>query len=175
MKRRLAAAAVVVVACARPAPPPPAGPAPEVGRVNPWLIDCAAERPGIDERLAADPEDAGALIGAGLCDVTRGDSEAGIPRLQEGAVRATAADDLVRAGIGFQIVAKPEMAVAAFEKALIDDPNHPEALYRCGLVLFHNMGDKARAAERWRRFLEVAPASPQAEAVRRALAEIADL
>lgn len=135
-------------------------------------IDCAAERPGLEARLRADPGDAEALILLGFCDVERGDSLAGADRMKEGMLRSENPRDLLRAGLGFQRIAEPALALSAYEKALVGSPDDPEILYRAGVVAFHNLGDRERAIRHWEAYLRAAPDAANAEIIRRAIENI---
>jgi thioredoxin-like negative regulator of GroEL len=135
-------------------------------------MDCAKDRPALEARLKANPDDAEALIELGACDVSMGDTVTGLDRLSHGTVLAIEPGLLIKAGIAFARVAESEKAVASFEKALIEDPRNADALYQAGLVAFHNLGDNARAAAYWQRYLEVKPDAENAELIRRAVAEL---
>lgn len=142
-----------------------------IGAANPAL-EYAKERPALEARLQANSEDAEALVKLGICDLMVGDTVTGLDRLSHGAVITNDPRILVLAGIGFAQVAESEKAVAAFEKALIDDPKNADALYRAGLVCFHNLGDTKKAAAYWKRYLEAAPQAENADLIRRAVTEL---
>jgi tetratricopeptide (TPR) repeat protein len=135
-------------------------------------MDCAKDRPALEARLQANPEDVEALIELGACDLSMGDTVSGLDRLSRGAVMATDPALLIKAGIAFARVAESEKAVASFEKALIEDPKNADALYQAGLVSFHNLGDNERAVSYWQRYLEARPDAENAELIRRAVAEL---
>lgn len=52
---------------------------------------------------------------------------------------------------------QPAKALATFEQALATDPNHVMALVGKGIVLFHDMGDKAAAAQAWQKVADLRP------------------
>ena len=52
---------------------------------------------------------------------------------------------------------QPKQALASFDAALKLNPRHENAMYNKGVVLLHDTGDKAGAAEAWGRLLEVNP------------------
>lgn len=53
----------------------------------------------------------------------------------------------------------PKKALASFETALKLNPRHENAMYNTGVVLLHDTGDRAGAAEVWGRLLEVNPSA----------------
>ena len=53
----------------------------------------------------------------------------------------------------------PKEALASFAAALKLNPRHENALYNTGVVLLHDTGDKAGAAEAWGRLLEINPSA----------------
>lgn len=137
------------------------------------MMECAKERPELEARLQKNPQDVEALLALGACDLDIGDSRQGLSRLSQAAVLTNDPKQLIQAGISFTKVAETEKAFASFEKALLGDPRDSEALYRAGLLAFHNMGDNQKAAQYWKRYLEVAPDAPNAELIRRAVEHIA--
>lgn len=136
-------------------------------------MDCAKDRPELEARLQKDPNDIEALIALGACDLDMGQPQQGIDRLGRAVVLSKDARQLVQAGVSLARAAETEKAFAAFEKALIADPKDSEALYRAGLLAFHNMGDKGRAVKYWRKYLEVAPQAANAEIIKRAIDQLA--
>jgi cytochrome c-type biogenesis protein CcmH/NrfG len=60
-------------------------------------------------------------------------------------------------GIMQREAGQPQKALASFDAALKLNPRHEHALYNKGVVLLHDTGDKAAAAEAWGRLLEVNP------------------
>ncbi len=83
-----------------------------------------------------------------------------------------------RRGASWSVLDRPEAAIADLERALELHPDDPESLYLYGAVVFGDAArnpvparmKKARAA--WRRFVEVAGDTPQAQQVREALQQI---
>jgi tetratricopeptide (TPR) repeat protein len=63
-------------------------------------------------------------------------------------------------------------AAAAFRKAAAASPTHPQSRMNLGVVLMHDMNDKAGAIAAWEDYLRVAPNDSNAENIRRALEEL---
>lgn len=63
------------------------------------------------------------------------------------------AEGLFAKGQEFSRKAKPEMAQAAYEKALEVDPEYAEAVYELGMVYFYDVKDNARSREMLTRYL----------------------
>jgi cytochrome c-type biogenesis protein CcmH/NrfG len=63
-------------------------------------------------------------------------------------------------------------AVAAFRKAAAASPTHPQSRMNLGVVLMHDMNDKAGAIAAWEDYLRVAPNDPNAQNIRGALQEL---
>jgi cytochrome c-type biogenesis protein CcmH/NrfG len=65
-----------------------------------------------------------------------------------------------------------EPALAQFEHSLQLQPNHPRTLLEKGIVLWRGKNDLAGAAAVWRKLVEVAPDSPEAQAAKQGLQAI---
>jgi cytochrome c-type biogenesis protein CcmH/NrfG len=63
-------------------------------------------------------------------------------------------------------------AAAAFRKAAAAAPNHPQSRMNLGVVLMHDLNDKAGAIAAWEDYLRVAPNDPSSANIRRALDEL---
>jgi cytochrome c-type biogenesis protein CcmH/NrfG len=63
-------------------------------------------------------------------------------------------------------------AVAAFRRAAAASPTHPQSRMNLGVVLMHDLNDKVGAIAAWEDFLRAAPNDPNAESIRRSLAEL---
>jgi tetratricopeptide (TPR) repeat protein len=63
-----------------------------------------------------------------------------------------------------------EKALAAYEQAQRVDPMHVQSLFNLGVLHAERLKQPDRAAAAWRRVVELAPESPQAERARKALA-----
>lgn len=133
------------------------------------MENCGTNRPLFESRLAANPDDLEALVALGSCDLDMGAREQGLARLKRAATLATRKDDLLKVGQAFQRAGEANLAIAAFEKGLVEAPKDAELLYRAGLVAFHNLGKNDAAIGYWRRYLEAAPNAPNADLIRRAI------
>jgi len=82
-----------------------------------------------------------------------------------------------RRGNAFFLVGNPTEAVHEHEKALQLDPDHAESLFFRGAILFDSHGDDVDALKQaqvsWTKFLEVAPSSPRARAVKEMMPKLA--
>lgn len=75
-------------------------------------------------------------------------------------------------GIMYKELKAFDKAIANFQKANAINPNHPQSLFNLGIVYAQDLNDKAKAIKAWKRVIEVAPTSPQAENSRKAIEEI---
>jgi len=75
-------------------------------------------------------------------------------------------------GVMFRETGAFDQAIANFQKANKVDPKHVQSLFNLGVVYASDKRDADRAAAAWRKVIEVAPASPQAEQARKALTEL---
>ncbi len=137
------------------------------------MENCDVDRPKLEARLAANPNDLEALTALGSCDLDMGSREQGVDRLKQAATLATGRDDLLKVGVALQRAGEADLAIASFEKGLVAAPKDPELLYRAGLVAFHNQGKNEAAIGYWRRYLDAAPNAPNAEIIRRAIETMA--
>jgi cytochrome c-type biogenesis protein CcmH/NrfG len=67
---------------------------------------------------------------------------------------------------------KPQEAVEEYKKALKIDPNHINANRNMGVVLTYDLNDKKGAIKAFEKYLEVAPAAPEAASIRQLLQEL---
>ena len=72
-------------------------------------------------------------------------------------------------GIAYYYMNRPDAALAQFERSLALDPRHTKTLLNVGIVRAFGKQDLEGAAEAWRRVVELAPASPEADRARQAL------
>jgi tetratricopeptide (TPR) repeat protein len=75
-------------------------------------------------------------------------------------------------GVMYRQLKEFPKAAAAFRKAAAASPTHPQSRMNLGVVLMHDMNDKAGAIAAWEDYLRVAPNDPNAENIRGALAEL---
>lgn len=75
-------------------------------------------------------------------------------------------------GVMYRDVGEFQQAIANFEKASRIDPKHPQSVFNMAVVYANDLGDPKKAAEAWRKVIQIAPQSPQAEQARQALAAL---
>ena len=72
-------------------------------------------------------------------------------------------------GIAYYYTNRPDAALAQFERSLSIDPRHTKTLLNVGIVRAFGKQDLEGAAKAWRRVVELAPDSPEADRARQAL------
>jgi tetratricopeptide (TPR) repeat protein len=83
---------------------------------------------------------------------------------------ADASTDL---GVSYYYSDRPDQALAQFEHSLAISPTHTKTLLNKGIVLAFGKQDLKAAAVEWQKVVDLAPASPEGQAARRALDGIA--
>ena len=83
---------------------------------------------------------------------------------------ADASTDL---GVSYYYTKRTDEALRQFENSLRIDPKHTKTLLNQGIVLAFGKQDLNAAAESWRKVVELAPNSPEAQAAQRGLEGIA--
>lgn len=83
---------------------------------------------------------------------------------------ADASTDL---GVSYYYTNRADEALQQFENSLRIDPKHTKTLLNKGIVLAFGKQDLNGAAESWRKVVELAPDSPEAQAAKRGLEGIA--
>jgi tetratricopeptide (TPR) repeat protein len=83
---------------------------------------------------------------------------------------ADASTDL---GVSYYYSNRSDEALKQFENSLRIDPKHTKTLLNKGIVLAFGKQDLSGAAESWRKVVELAPNSPEAQAAQRGLEGIA--
>jgi tetratricopeptide (TPR) repeat protein len=72
-------------------------------------------------------------------------------------------------GVSYYYLNQPDRALKQFEYSLSVDPKHTKTILNQGIVRAFGKQDLEGAAQSWQKVLEMAPASPEAQAARRAL------
>lgn len=72
-------------------------------------------------------------------------------------------------GISYYYSNQPDRALAQFEESLKIDPKHTKTMLNMGIVRAFGKQDLQGAMAIWQKLLELAPASPEGEAAKRAL------
>ena len=75
-------------------------------------------------------------------------------------------------GMSYFVVQGADAALAQFEQSLKMAPDHPRTLLSKGIVLWQGKRDLDGAAAAWKRIVQVAPSSPEAEAAQQGLQAI---
>ena len=147
-----------------------AAPAPAAAPAIPLINE--AELQGYRNILAADPKNAGAaaILGNKLYDAGRY-AEA-VPYYQQSFAadpkNINVSTDL---GTALWYSGRADDALAQFTKSLAIDPAHPQTLFNQGIVRLEGKQDALGAIEAWETLLAKNATYPEAEKVRRMLAE----
>jgi len=72
-------------------------------------------------------------------------------------------------GVCYYYTNQPDKALAQFDKSLALDPKHAKTLLNVGIVKAFGKQDLKGATEAWQKVVEIAPASQEAAAAKRAL------
>jgi cytochrome c-type biogenesis protein CcmH/NrfG len=72
-------------------------------------------------------------------------------------------------GVSYYYANQPDRALKQFEHSLAIDPRHVKTLLNQGIVRAFGKQDLAGATTSWQRVVELAPASPEGQAAKRAL------
>ena len=72
-------------------------------------------------------------------------------------------------GVSYYYSGRPDDALKQFEKSLQIDPRHTKTLLNKGIVLAFGKQDLSGASDAWRKVVELAPNSPEAQAAQRGL------
>ena len=75
-------------------------------------------------------------------------------------------------GIAYYYMNQPDLALKQFDRSLEIEPGHTKTLLNIGVVRAFAKQDLEGAAKAWQRVVEIAPASPEADRARQALASL---
>jgi cytochrome c-type biogenesis protein CcmH/NrfG len=81
-------------------------------------------------------------------------------------------DVLTDQGTMYRETGQFDKAVANFRKANQAAPNHVQSLFNLGIVYSSNLNQAEKAVSAWKKVIEIAPKSPQADQARIALEEL---
>jgi len=81
-------------------------------------------------------------------------------------------DLLTETGICYRRLGQPEKAADYLRQARRLDPNHENSALHLGIVLFHDLQDRAGALVAWQEYLALDPQGPRAEMIRRVVSQI---
>lgn len=159
---------------ASPAPAPvaqtaaaPATAAP--GQTPPRALDDARVT-ALSARASAQPQDAAVRTELGNVYFDADRFEEAIRWYEEALVINPRDPDVsTDLGIAFYYTNQADRALAQFAHSLSVNPSHTKTLLNQGIVLAFAKQDLDAAAKSWERVVELAPASPEGQAARRAL------
>lgn len=72
-------------------------------------------------------------------------------------------------GVSYYYLNEPDRALKQFDYSLALDPRHTKTILNVGIVKAFGKQDLEGAADAWRRVIQIAPDSPEAQAAKRAL------
>jgi tetratricopeptide (TPR) repeat protein len=81
-------------------------------------------------------------------------------------------DASTQLGMTYFFTKGPDQALAQFERSLKISPNHARTLLNKGIVLWRGKQDLEAAAATWKKLVELAPNSPEAEMAKQGLQAI---
>ena len=124
--------------------------------------------------LNSDPKNAGAAVQLGNTYFDAEQYPEAIDWYQKAlAIDPKNADASTDLGVSYYYTKRTDEALKQFENSLRIDPKHTKTLLNKGIVLAFGKQDMNGAAESWRKVVELAPNSPEAQAAQRGLEGIA--
>jgi cytochrome c-type biogenesis protein CcmH/NrfG len=127
----------------------------------------------LEELVRKDPNNYQALVQIGNDYFDMGEAQKSVDAYQKAlAIKGDDPNVLTDMGVMYRQLKEFPKAVTAFRKAAAAGPTHPQSRMNLGVVLMHDMNDKAGAIAAWEDFLRVAPNDPNAEPIRRSLEEL---
>ena len=124
--------------------------------------------------LNSDPKNAGAAVQLGNTYFDAEQYPEAIDWYQKAlAIDPKNADASTDLGVSYYYTKRTDEALKQFENSLRIDPKHTKTLLNKGIVLAFGKQDLNAAAESWRKVVELAPNSPEAQAAQRGLEGIA--
>jgi cytochrome c-type biogenesis protein CcmH/NrfG len=132
-------------------------PAGSAGNVNPDAGH-AGMLAKLEERVRANPRDAEAWIQIGHINFDNQQHEAAIEAYEKAlAIDPTNAPVLTDLGIMYRRIGNPQEAVRRFDQAIAADPKLENPRFNKGIVLLHDLNDRAGAIAAWEALLAVNP------------------
>jgi Tfp pilus assembly protein PilF len=149
---------------------PPGAPPPQAGASAAEY----ASRIDMNERIVArDPKNRGAWVALGNDYFDTHQPQKSVDAYQKALdLDPNDANVLTDQGVMFRELRQFDKAIANFKRATQADPGHVQSLFNMGVVYESDLHDTARAAEAWRKVIQVAPTSSQANDARASLARI---
>jgi hypothetical protein len=154
--------------------PPPGMPPPGMpGGMPPGAADAErTQRIAMNKAaVAQDPKNVGAWIQLGNDYFDSHQQQASVDAYAKAlALRPNDPDVMTDQGIMLRELGQFDRAIANFEKAQALAPGHAQSLFNLGVVWVNDKHDSAKGIAYWKRVIEVAPASREAQECRRLIA-----
>jgi cytochrome c-type biogenesis protein CcmH/NrfG len=150
-------------------------PAPITGgeQSGPDRIKISRDIAQLEEMLRKDPKNYEGLVQLGNSYFDIGEAQKSVDAYERAlAIKDSDPNVITDMGIMYRQLKQFPKAVAAFRKAAGTSPTHAQSRMNLGVVLMHDMNDKAGAIAAWEDYLRVAPNDPNADNIRRALTEL---
>ena len=150
-------------------------PAPITGgqQQGPDRIKLSRDIAQLEDIVKKDPNNYQALVQIGNDYFDLGEAQKSVDAYQRAlAIKGDDPNVITDMGVMYRQLKDFPKAVASFRKAIAANPTHPQSRMNLGVVLMHDMNDKAGAIAAWEDFLRVAPNDPNAENIRRSIAEL---
>ena len=150
-------------------------PAPITGgqQQGPDRVKLSRDIAQLEEIIGKDPNNYQALVQLGNDYFDLGEAQKSVDAYERAiAIKGDDPNVLTDMGIMYRQLKDFQKAIAAFRKAMAASPTHPQSRMNLGVVLMHDVGDKAGAIVAWEDYLRVAPGDPNAENIRRSIAEL---
>jgi cytochrome c-type biogenesis protein CcmH/NrfG len=150
-------------------------PAPITGgqQAGPDRIKLQREIAQAEEIVRKDPQNYQAWVQIGNDYFDLGEAQKSVDAYQRAlAIKGDDPNVLTDMGVMYRQLKDYPKAVAAFRRAMAAGPTHPQSRMNLGVVLMHDLNDKAGAIAAWEDYLRVAPNDPNAEGIRRSITEL---
>ncbi|HEY5998904.1 MAG TPA: hypothetical protein VI078_06310 [bacterium] len=143
------------------------------GQQGPDRIKMGRDIAQLEEMLRKDPKNYDGLVQLGNDYFDIGEAQKSVDAYERAlAVKDGDPNVITDMGIMYRQLKQFPKAAAAFRKAAGLSPTHTQSRMNLGVVLMHDLNDKAGAIAAWEDYLRVAPNDANADNIRRALAEL---
>ena len=150
-------------------------PAPITGgqQQGPDRVKLTREIAQAEDIVRKDPQNYQAWVQIGNDYFDLGEAQKSVEAYQRAlAIKGDDPNVLTDMGVMYRQLKDFPKAVAAFRRAAAASPTHPQSRMNLGVVLMHDLNDKPGAIAAWEDFLRAAPNDPNAENIRRSIAEL---
>lgn len=122
--------------------------------------------------IAKDPKNYDAIVALGNVYFDSGKFEKAIEMYQK-ALELNPKDVNVRTDMGtmYRKIGDFDKAIEAFRKSVAVEPNHEQSRFNLGVTLYYDKKDLKGAAAAWEELLKINPNHPEAENIKRVIAE----